>query len=128
MKTASSSAVQATGLNPADAPAVLRRAADLVAEGWAQKTFARTRGGKDVLWNDHRAVCFCATGAVRRASGGTGYNDLPWEIIDAAEAALMRVISADDIPSWNDAADRTQAQVTRALRKAADLAEAEASQ
>lgn len=137
---ASSSAVQATGLNPATVPAVLRAAADLIEpEGkWTQNWWARRANGTICEPIDPAAACWCLRGAVNRVVRGEGATGdvtrLPPIQTDAerfiGEATPMRRASNGeyDTSGFNDAPERTQAEVVAALRKAADLAEAEASQ
>lgn len=95
---------------------VLDRAADLIEpEGaWTQGAPARTAGGRGTDSGDREAVCFCAIGAINRA----GYWDWPltsacWKAVEDTTVGLAK---------WNDAPERTQAEVVAALRAAAEKA------
>lgn len=111
---------------------VLDSAADLVEKGWTQGSFAKTDDGHQVFVMSNLATCFCASGAVRRASRTA---------IDCTDAALeyfedylkVSVSEAEHIEfsrnekwcfvaAWNDASRRKQAEVVAALRGAADQA------
>lgn len=98
---------------------ILRRARDLVGQGWTQRTGARDANYKVVSFSDESAVCYCALGAIFRAA----YEGLTEEV------GIQRVLKATDLPQvkeiyneiadkvgkwvgvWNDAPDRTQAEV-----------------
>ena len=49
---------------------VLLAAAELVEQGWTQGAGARGRSGKPVATLGRSAVCWCAIGAIKRASDG----------------------------------------------------------
>jgi hypothetical protein len=89
-----------------DARAVLLEAAAIVERGWCQFQSGHRR--KD--------GARCATGAIDDAAGG----DINLSV-DAFEA-LCRVIDGTHIATWNDAPERTKADVIAALHRAADLA------
>jgi hypothetical protein len=100
----------------------LREAADLIEpEGkWTQEAFARDVAGNKLTFGiSEDAACWCLLGAVERAS-------------NSAFAAfritkfVRRAIGGDenDPDYWNDAPERTQAEVVAKLREAAALAEA----
>lgn len=105
---------------------ILNAAADLIEpEGaWTQGYFAADElGGK---WQDEEttmygAVCWCALGAVADVTGQD-----PWATWDATPAgaamdAIKQVIGGP-VVQWNDAPERTQAEVVAALREAAKKA------
>jgi hypothetical protein len=92
---------------------IYRRAADLIEpEGaWTKGSYARDEHGKQVFFRDSNAVCFCAIGALTRidplhscnsTQGFEGFLDVP------------------SLAGWNDAPERTQAEVVAAFRAAAD--------
>ncbi len=114
-----------TALRPATVPAVLRAAADLIEpEGaWIKGHLAKDEHG----WytSDARRACrFCAVGAIRAAAGAPHLEGSTLSL--NARLFVNQVIGfGKSLPSWNDAPERTQAEVVSALRKAADLAEAE---
>jgi len=92
---------------------VLRKARKLIEtpERWTKGDAAKDRDGVPVGMKSRAAVCFCAAGAIARASGGWngGYHN--------ARAALEVAIGGA-IAEWNDAPRRTHAQVLRAFDKA----------
>lgn len=109
-----------------DVATVLNAAADLIEpEGaWAQGAFAADDFGSK--WQEYEpamygAVCWCAIGAVAEVTG-----ENPWETWEASPAgaamdAIKQVIGGP-VALWNDAPDRTQAEVVTALRQAAQRA------
>jgi hypothetical protein len=117
---------------------VLDRAADLIEpEGaWTQFIAAAeapladpddvpTDEDGDIIEPDETAPemrCWCATGAIWKAA-----NLGPFPAAPMAEAAtdFVRQVVGYSVTSWNDAPERTQAEVVAALRKAADLARAD---
>jgi hypothetical protein len=100
----------------------LDKAADLIEpEGaWTQFVFARDKDGKRVGARHESATCWCASGAIIRAGGGPD----TWSAV-RAWAALLSVIGNLIIPNWNDAPERTQAEVVAKLREAAAIARKE---
>lgn len=97
----------------------LREAADLIEpEGaWTQEVFARNLAGQCTGLSEFRgrAVCWCMMGATEKVSDDNlrtslGVDDLLEELIG-------------DVAAWNDAPERTQAEVVAKLREAAALAE-----
>ena len=112
----------------------LRKAADLIEPkgAWTQGYYARDASGR--YWEedpdsdaqgsyvDFPAKCFCLYGAIAKAVGA----DDPFlmktdgRIEDALRLATGTTLVAD----WNDAPERTQAEVVAALRAAADASEA----
>lgn len=101
---------------------ILRKAADLIEpEGaWTQEAFARTKRGRPIGYGEAPAMCFCALGAMYRSSLA-----VPLSLAEATRDYLDRIVGSD-VTGWNDAPERTQAEVVQALRDAASLAEAEA--
>jgi hypothetical protein len=101
---------------------VLASAADLIeVEGaWTQRVFARNAEGEETGLSECRgpAVCWCALGAISKIAGN---DDL---LVERAEYALMRLLrcEVDGIANWNDAPERTQAEVVAKLREAAAIA------
>lgn len=86
---------------------VLLRAADHMEKyGWRQ----RRRG--------MRGEPCCAIGAIAAAIPDSEPDDA---LEMSARAALRRHARIDDIPAWNDAPDRTAAEVIAALRGAAEV-------
>jgi len=95
---------------------ILSQAGDLVAKGWTQGAYARDAQGESCASSDPEAACFCATGAVRHVCPVACERVAAWPF-------LRKAISNDSITLFNDHPDRTQAQVVKAFRKAAKLAE-----
>lgn len=111
-----------------DTPAaVLRAAADLIEpEGaWTQGVFARDATGKQTSALSAEATCWCTWGAVAHVCGRTRYSWSP-EFRALLKVLRLPIDDPGRVALWNDATGRTQAEVVAALRKAADLAEAEA--
>ncbi len=81
----------------------VEKAADLLRErGWTQHTFEDSQGR------------LCVVGALHHASSGA-YNALASETYNAIAKCLGR----GDLPLWNDAPERTQAEVEDKLMEAA---------
>lgn len=103
---------------------VLRKAADRVEpEGrWTQGAAARTANGSGVCWDNQTAVCWCTVGAF------TLEADQDDALDTSVRGYIKRAIGMNEfghISLWNDQPSRTQSEVVAALRKAAELAEAE---
>lgn len=102
---------------------VLDRAAALCERGWTQGTAARYDDGSPAeCYRDNDAVCWCAIGAISRASYET--EGEARVLYNASELALIEwsvsaVSGYNSITAWNDAPERTQAEVVAALREAA---------
>ena len=106
---------------PAD---ILNAAADLLEKpgAWTQGTEARDQDGRSLVWGtDERAKCWCVVGALEWASGrGRAATERAKALYAQSTGIMMECLGAA-IPDWNDAPDRTQAEVVAALRKAATL-------
>jgi hypothetical protein len=103
----------------------LREARALIERGWVQKDYARSKSGKVVdPANSRSATCWCAAGAIGRVNGRWPNSGL------LGMEQLSRAIGGDgheaDILTWNDAPERTQAEVLAAFDRAIELAEASA--
>lgn len=101
---------------------ILDRAADLIEpEGaWTQGVLGRDAKGRILMArNLDRAVCFCAQGAIIRASKDA--EVLAYQ----ASQVVRKVIHQEGIGWWNDRRARTQQQVVATLRHAAALARGE---
>jgi copper chaperone CopZ len=94
----------------------LNRAADLIeAEGWRQHGLGRPGGPH------------CAIGAIRRVDGIPEVEVFPSKgthTYEAAEVLLAHTGFVTDVADWNDAPERTAAQVVEVLRAAAVIAAA----
>jgi hypothetical protein len=95
---------------------ILSAAADLLEpEGaWAQGDLARNAEGDCVSTISDSAVCWCTVGAIYRVSD---------YYCDEALGTLEHILSGG-IANWNDAPERTQAEVVAKLREAAALSKA----
>jgi isopropylmalate/homocitrate/citramalate synthase len=107
-----------TPLSVAD---VLSKAADLIEpEGaWIQGDFAKNAAGENTGLTEFRgpAVCWCTYGAIEQVTDDE-------EVMVAAEVFLAKMLKGTSIAEWNDARNRTQAEVVAKLREAATLARA----
>lgn len=99
----------------------LDEARALIEKGWTQAAYARGKSGRSAVPSSRAAVCFCAVGALAAASRKKypnsaieGIRELSLSVGgDGYETAILE---------WNDAPERTQAEVIEAFRKAAELA------
>lgn len=98
----------------------LRAARELVAAGWCQGESALGKRGNIVSIFDDHAVAFCASGACERAASR---RDEMTEHSERLHFALLAVIQVDDVAEWNDAPERTQADVVAAFTAAIQRAE-----
>lgn len=104
---------------------VLEAAAKLIEpEGaWTQGADSRNRSGVDLNeadpdFDDLTPVCWCAAAAIQEAAG---HQML---IFSGASAVLSQVTGVEFTPEWNDAPERTQAEVVAKLREASASARA----
>lgn len=99
---------------------VLFAAADLIEpEGaWTQGCSARDAQGNQTSATRKQAVCWCAAGAIWHEVG-----DHSSFTADAATDELEQTLGGMiPVGTWNDAPDRTQAEVVAKLREAAEKA------
>lgn len=98
---------------------ILDRVEQLLIQGWTQWSSARALDHCPVSSDSTEAVCWCITGALNKVSNDIeSYSD----IIETA-GLLLRTIRLQApgiraIAEWNDAHDRTQAQVIALVRQA----------
>jgi hypothetical protein len=86
-------------------------ALELIKKGWTQGELARNDEGYPVNPNSPMSVCWCSTGAIWAAH--PEFED--------RQRACAKFLSAIDYPSitgWNDAPERTHADVIAAFEKA----------
>lgn len=102
---------------------ILDAAADLIEpEGaWTQGAFARHRSGNPIGPLESNAACWCASGAIQRADSRRRFSPA-WEDFNDYAVSLGFLHMA----AFNDAPERTQAEVVAALRAAAEKARAAA--
>lgn len=78
---------------------------DYIRKGWCQETFARDAKGNSVDPRSSEACCWCIAGAIKVA------YPMTWPVVlERLTDSLQRIASL-----WNDAPERTQAEVIAAL-------------
>lgn len=87
-------------------------AAQYVERGWTQGAYARSASSHRVAILSPRAVRFCMVGAIARAA--TDLAVAEWPVCLAVMAELP---PGAGLSVWNDAPDRTQAEVVALLRR-----------
>ncbi len=93
---------------------VLRRARQLVADGWSQGAYARLTDGSPCPPDSARAAQFCLMGAIRRGLTEADYS-IP---VESKVVQLLGFAIADEAVGWNDDERRTQADVLARMDKA----------
>jgi hypothetical protein len=96
----------------------LREARALIERGWTQGGYARTVGGRIIGPKEAKASCWCSLGAIFAVTDVDDCYLVANAVEDAAET--------ENIVHWNDAPERTQADVLAAFDRAIELAEQEA--
>lgn len=98
---------------------VLDGAADLLEKpgAWTTDVCARDAEGNPTEWFQDDAICFCALGAIFRAGGGSSSVSA-----DDFFCTFLGGNGWSKVSTWNDDANRTQAEVVAKLREAAALA------
>ena len=99
---------------------LLLSARELILSGWCQGTDARDRAGNAVEpWSEH-AVEWSILGAIVRVLEleAEEYGEVPLEELASALYAVADLIEVDSLADWNDAAERTQAEVIETIRAA----------
>jgi hypothetical protein len=92
---------------------VLVRARAYLKKGWTRKAFARDTKGESCGAREGKASCWCASGALERATGGTR----AFKTFFAAETELKKTVGCDSIPTWNDDIAQTRTGVVRAFTR-----------
>lgn len=105
---------------------ILNKAADLIEpEGrWCQGSHAVTRYGSPTshpMGTDYKA--FCPEGACLALIPPGGLGRLGIETMLDITRHIQAVVPGGNVPKWNDAPERTQAEVVGKLREAASLAQ-----
>lgn len=112
-------------MNTQEIATKLREAAALVDKGWTQGTNARDAERNPVASTDKRAVCFCAFGALRRATDDNFATALAVEHanqqvrLEFGDAFTERFRPSDAV-NFNDEPGRTKEEVSALLRRTAD--------
>ena len=106
-----------------DLQKVLTGARNRVAAGWTQFALGRLADGfpidETTIHLLSTCVFFCSLGAIR--AEGTDDPTRPYhKACDILETAIG--VSPNEIEGWNDASDRTQAEVVAAFDRAIELA------
>ena len=104
-------------MTPNQLAADLRAARELVAAGWCQGAYARTKSGRPIGPRTPGAACFCPLGAAQRVVLAGGYRYAA--MVDAMNAACPNY----GIAHWNDTTGRRQATVWKMLDRAIAAAE-----
>lgn len=126
-RTSTLETVRETTVAPVTRREVLHRAADLLEEfGHCKGLYAKDNLGHSVDPCDSDATAFCIAGALGRALVDLGHArrdvgkagtrllyDIPWGRDSSSDVARM---------DWNDAPERTRAEVVTRLREAAEAA------
>lgn len=89
----------------------LKAAQDLVRKGWCQGAWARREDGSAVDATDVDAVSFCLSGALNRIWRKTGTPPSLYFTVSMAVHHVIRKKDAHILSEFNDAPDRTQAEV-----------------
>jgi hypothetical protein len=97
---------------------ILEESLVLVTDGWTQGEWAKDANGKGLVYDNPKATCFCAEGAILR-SGASEDSSIPQE--DAQERLKEAIVSTESIADWNDAPERTQEEVIVAFSRAIEL-------
>jgi hypothetical protein len=87
-------------------------ALELIKQGWTQGASARDKDGKEVVSGSPEAVKWSALGAICCSV------DARLAKYERAKAKLAAVIGTANIIAWDDAPERTQAEVIAAFEKA----------
>lgn len=97
----------------------LQKMLSLIEQGWCQAAPAEDADGRLVFASSPRAVRWCLAGAARVAAQDD--HRIAMLLLKAIWAALpptKRPKLYQDIARWNDARDRTQAEVVEAIKTA----------
>lgn len=90
---------------------ILEGARALLFRGWTRGHYARLGDGRPTAISDPDAVAFCPLGALRASAGTPNSTDL------ACLKRLERIIG-NTVSAWNDAKERTQAEVLAVFARA----------
>lgn len=86
-------------------------------EAWTKGAAARDDGGVPVSFDSERAVCFCGIGATWKV------QERKSMAIDESGENLLHRVAGGRFGSWNDAPERTHAEVLEAFDRAIALAD-----
>lgn len=113
---------------------VLRRAAELVEQGWCQMESALDAQGHPVVWDSPLATQFCEMGATHRAGMELGFSFTTEDFLllltlSGYKTPIPRCTPAGIVSDWefggmfNDIPGRTAEEVAAHLRQGADRLE-----
>jgi hypothetical protein len=104
---------------------ILEEAKRSVECGWTQGCWAKNDFGREIGYYTSSATCFCAEGAMFRASGQM-YNSIDFyhPLNDALSRFKEAIETEKSIPDWNDFEGRTQDEVVEAFERAIALEKA----
>jgi hypothetical protein len=97
---------------------ILLKAAEIVEQGWTQGELARTVEDSPCGVSNPNACKFCMSGAINKAVGNEHDGNYRRAMNAANSVAFRR--GYGNIPEFNDARERTQAEVAATLREAAN--------
>jgi hypothetical protein len=99
---------------------LLAASAFLAARGWCRGCGARDAQGSPVAYDAETAVAWCAMGAIYRVAVRSSVGDDAVRVVDrhlgATSTTVLRAI--ERVEDWNDAPDRTAAEVVAVLAAA----------
>jgi hypothetical protein len=98
----------------------LREARALIERGWVQVLVAGDAKGRSAPLHSDTAVVFCPYGALQRVT--VADNGLYGRLLELVKRAVG-LGKGSSLIVWNDAPERTQAEVLAAFDKAIELAE-----
>ena len=112
---------------PTETVEQLREVHRLVKKGWTQGTFTRNKSGGIVPIQSSAGVCWCITGAVRRATHHPIARELLYKVLHQSIAHTGFVISGlhhheDWVVAFNDTAGRTQKEAVAVVEAAIKIA------
>lgn len=91
-------------------------------ERWTKGKFAALADGSSAHWDNPNATCYCIVGAIFLAEEHMNVAASP-----TTTRAIMKAVGAKisrDVSVWNDAPERTHAEVMDAFDRAIELAKA----
>ena len=102
-----------------DVVRVLTEARDLISDPkrWTQGAYARDAHGRQTYWGDPAAVCWCASGAISKATKLTpAQSAMNRDLVDQAQAELDSAIDHYGVFTFNDS--RTHKEVLEMFDRA----------
>jgi len=105
---------------PIDTSRILAGAGALLRQGWCQGADARDEDGDAVPGWDPEATSWSVLGALlgSQGPGARAAQQIPVQALASAAAAVGRAAEAYSLKTWNDAENRTHADVLAAIDRA----------